>query len=741
MSFIHEYLLYGLALAGVPVLLHLIARQKPKVLRFPAFRFLRQRHLSNRRKLRLQHLLLLALRMFLIAGLCLALARPQLAGGPMALTGERPVAAALLFDTSPSMDYSSGGSTCLDAARQRARELLQDLPAQSQVAVLDAGEDNEVGPEWVASASALSRLESLRTHPAAATLNRGIDRGLHLLEQLSTSDDAPARFIYIFSDRMRACWDKSGIKPKLPEGVRAIFVDQGADQPRDLAIDKVDVDPPVVPAGGPMKVWVTVRATGDAFDTMVNCQVGNDSDKRPVKLAAGQSQVVLFERTAPERPAGSPVDALFQVTAQVATTDALPFNNVRHATFAVRERRKVLTLVGPTRPRDEPWRGWEIALNVVGAFQCEVRPAPDAAKLTLKALQPYPVIVVFQADPGAAGWKVLAEYVRGGGGLVVIPGGDDWLAPQVRQFNTDAAELLPAPFEKVVKTAADAKAVRWAGFPSQHPVTVYFGKTIRTAAPDYGTPGLWPAAYAWWALGPLAKDASIVTTFADDKKSVALAERTLGTGHVLQLTTPMDFRNLDARRRWVTYGESSFFVVLADQLCRYLAGDSALPELNFRCGQPVILTMPQSAAAPPYVLNGPGLSVAEGNLKSPDAEGRLPVPQAVAPGNYAVLDGKGRLAGGFSLDIRAEESDLEKMPIEEIEGVLGSGSVLTVGRDSGIKEALAAASPPPMELLPGLMIAVLFALALESFLANRFYRPAATDAEQAQPAPAGGPSQ
>ena len=59
MTFIHGYLLGGLLLAGVPVLLHLIMRQKPKQLRFPAFRFLRQRHVINRRKIRLQHLLLL----------------------------------------------------------------------------------------------------------------------------------------------------------------------------------------------------------------------------------------------------------------------------------------------------------------------------------------------------------------------------------------------------------------------------------------------------------------------------------------------------------------------------------------------------------------------------------------------------------------------------------------------------------------------------------------------------------
>src|SRR5262245_36373960 len=107
MSFVFPVLLGGLVLVGVPVLLHLIMRQKPKVLRFPAFRFLVQRHKKNLRKLRLRHLLLLALRMLILAVICLALAAPRLVESGLNLSMDRPVAAIFLFDTSPSMDYQS----------------------------------------------------------------------------------------------------------------------------------------------------------------------------------------------------------------------------------------------------------------------------------------------------------------------------------------------------------------------------------------------------------------------------------------------------------------------------------------------------------------------------------------------------------------------------------------------------------------------------------------------------------
>ena len=43
MSFLHGYLLAGLVLAGLPILVHLVMRQKPRQLFFPAFRFLKRR--------------------------------------------------------------------------------------------------------------------------------------------------------------------------------------------------------------------------------------------------------------------------------------------------------------------------------------------------------------------------------------------------------------------------------------------------------------------------------------------------------------------------------------------------------------------------------------------------------------------------------------------------------------------------------------------------------------------------
>src|SRR5580704_7147023 len=106
MTFAFPLLLGGLILLGLPVLLHLLLRQKPKTLLFPAFRFLVQRHKTNLTKLRLRHLLLMALRMLLLAAIVLALAQPKVKDNPWSLPSDQAVAAVFVFDTSASMEYT-----------------------------------------------------------------------------------------------------------------------------------------------------------------------------------------------------------------------------------------------------------------------------------------------------------------------------------------------------------------------------------------------------------------------------------------------------------------------------------------------------------------------------------------------------------------------------------------------------------------------------------------------------------
>jgi len=131
--------------------------------------------------MRLQHLLLLLLRMLLIAALCLALARPRIVLSAVSIGNERAVAAVLVFDTSASMEYAAAGQTRLDEARQRARELLDEMADTSQVLVLDSADDAGGEPsaaDWLSPSGARGRVEGLQVRPGNAPLNRQVERAL-----------------------------------------------------------------------------------------------------------------------------------------------------------------------------------------------------------------------------------------------------------------------------------------------------------------------------------------------------------------------------------------------------------------------------------------------------------------------------------------------------------------------------------------------------------------------------------
>jgi hypothetical protein len=95
--------------------------------------------------------------------------------------------------------------------------------------------------------------------------------------------------------------------------------------------------------------------------------------------------------------------------------------------------------------------------------------------------------------------------------------------------------------------------------------------------------------------------------------------------------------------------------------------------------------------------------------------------QAVDPGNFVLQGGQGEKVAWFSINLPAEESQWDKVPVDQIEAVLGPKSVLPVDREVSLKETFQKHWSQPLELFPGLMMLALFLLALENLISNRFY--------------------
>jgi hypothetical protein len=729
MIFVHPLLLAGLALVGIPILLHLIMRQQPKHLLFPAMRFLLQQHRINQRKLRLRHLLLLALRILVLAAFCLALARPKVFSERLNLTADRPVAAVLIFDTSVSMEYNVAGQSRLDEAKRRALELLDELPQGSRVAVLDTAEP---GGEWLVSLSqARERISALElraaNYPVTSQILPAYDLLAKLDEEADLPDEMPLRFLYVFSDRTQACWNNNQLETLQrrhdqlpPNSVHTVFVDVGVDNPAGVVLTNLEVPKQVIPANERVLLRATVQAVGIGCDTEIRCHIDGKEplDRRPVTLEAGQNRVFTFERR-------GLTPGMHQAEISLATKSGLPSAGSLFATFEVQGPRRVLTVTDSVADA----RIWKLALGAQDAFQCDVKtPAEFRQNLFPKELAQYKAVCLLNvAKPDAEIWDRLLVYVQSGGGLAIIPGGEEL---NVAAYSTEAArKLMPARLVKVV--AAEKPGAIWSSHTYRHPVIAPFDEWSKNETVDFLKPGLEPSAARYWEVEmPPGQEAFAIVRYGADKP--ALLERNFDKktvrGRVLLFTTPLDDAHVagrDAaghdRPRWNTYLQTSFYLVLVQKTIGYLAGDAESGVFNFSCGQSVPVALPAESRLLNYTIDGPGLNGADNQVPRAEDQGELQITKAMVPGNYKVL-GDGKPVGAFSLNLPAEESQLNRVPVEQIEALFGAGSVLPLDQKATLHDALQSHFNQPVELLPWLMILVLLVLVVENLLANKFYR-------------------
>src|SRR5262249_11172779 len=129
-------LLFGLAAVAIPVLIHLLHRRRYDVVDWGAMQFLEVSR-TTRRRILLEEILLMLLRMAVIAVFVLALAGPFATGALVdRLAGRPPRDLVVLIDGSASMGFDNGsGPTPHELARRAASDALDDLASDDRVAL------------------------------------------------------------------------------------------------------------------------------------------------------------------------------------------------------------------------------------------------------------------------------------------------------------------------------------------------------------------------------------------------------------------------------------------------------------------------------------------------------------------------------------------------------------------------------------------------------------------------------
>ncbi|MBU4460579.1 MAG: BatA domain-containing protein, partial [Verrucomicrobia bacterium] len=195
MTFLQPWMLWGLAAAALPVLIHLLNRLRYRRIAWAAMQFLIQATRSSTRNARLRHYLILACRTLAVAAFLLLLARPISGGWLGATLAGAPDMVIVALDRSASMEAAD--PRLQQSRRERALALLASAPgerfASTRFVLLDSA---TAAPQEIAGAAALPGLALTGPTDTAADIPSLVRAAADLIAR-----DRPGRVeIWIASD-------------------------------------------------------------------------------------------------------------------------------------------------------------------------------------------------------------------------------------------------------------------------------------------------------------------------------------------------------------------------------------------------------------------------------------------------------------------------------------------------------------------------------------------------------------
>ncbi len=795
MSFANAILLAGAALISVPILLHLLMRQQPKRIVFPAVRFIKQRQQSNRRRLRFRHLLLLTARCLAILLLVLAVARPSVppelvdrfvasavvgglaiaallgvaaaywlqsrrwvfvaasivagilvaSGAALAVSwvGERqssnvsggvesPVAAALVFDTSPRLTYRHEDKERLEAAREMALWLVGELPSESEIAVLNSRSDSSAFA--IDRGAAQKKIESLGATAAGLALPQVVAEAVIRVRE----SELEQREVYVFTDLAAVAWsidETRRLADVLREGadVRLYLVDVGVEKPMNFTLGDLGRLADSMPVGGSLVLRTDVSAIGTGgeravelheFITGANDAIAERPNERPTRIRQRRTVSVTTDGAQQvELSVSGFAEGTTQGYLQLIGGDGLAADDRRYFTVTVAPAKRVL--VASPKPVENYVVFMAEAISPSGEaagrqYTCDVVDLNELTATRLEDLQAYSAVCVLDPTPGTTKlWALLSDYAKLGGGVGVFLGsnaGGNIRVP-VKAINEAAGEFLPAPLVRIQTSTS----------PPFQLVTDNKSDAILSRLADYDVPWSAYPVYKYWELGELPRGIRVVARFSD--RAPAILDQSLGQGRVVWMTTPLsDPASILGYWNLLPTADPPWpFLALVDGMMAHLTG-SGSQRFNYATGETAVLEVPPRYGS--VVVTTPR---GDDLTLEPDAkQQRLFFRGTDWPGSYLARAGGTleRWQRGFSANAPAAESNLTRIDAAALREAIGIEN-LEIARSREEINRDVSRGRVGVKLFPWIMLVLAGMMAAEFVLATFFYRSRAVERDGA----------
>ncbi len=748
MQFFNPLLLAGAALFAVPLIIHLLNRQRHKTRPWAAMEFLLRAYQKQRNRLRNENLLLLLLRCLVPIVLALAIARPMLKNASGLLAGSGTTHHVLVLDGTYSMGLRGDGA---QSPFERGRTLIgrlleryeQNTARTDKVSLVLAG----VRPRFLVRddldlGTAKNQWLSMQKPEDAAT-DLG-DALRQVADALQEGGDADAE-VLVFSDLQARSFGRALAAPAAeaaPEltdtlrdvvdrlqkrpGTRLHWIDVGpfAEQHAGGQLDNqqitdLRIDQPAAVLRAPVEFVASLKnRSQQAVSLEVTLDVdGGEPARKVVQLPAGADGEADFQISFRET-------GRRRVHVQVQN-DGLPADDERFLTVDVRERIRVLLVDGaaaddPLRAHRHLWRSiLDPDAEALPTFAVE---AVDALALLGGQVTPqnHDVIVLADVDRlNARAASGLVDALRAGRGLFVVYG---------EQTDADSFNLLlhaagegPQPFRLVrpYGGAAGSSVVRSATIEvPDHPAFGEFEEPIYREA--FQAIPVW----RWFGTAPdsLHPDATVLSRVTDADRSPLFVARAFGEGKALFCTTLLasEYRP----DRWNRFDDPIVAFPLLHGIVKWLALPAVDPFLvavgaELACS---VSARPEELHVQRPERDGRGRAPL-GEEPRPLSGGRFlipPVGDTVCAGFYSidmVLDraaGKETLTLPFAVNVDPDEGELRYVSHEEARQALGVERIL----DGLPAEATATEDADQSELGPTLLLLTLAFVLFEAALAR-----------------------
>ena len=685
-SFLNSFFLWGLAAASLPIIIHLIKRNRAIKLPFAAMRFLQIDPNERFRSQKLKQILLLLMRIAAVALLALAFTRPFFSDAEtLSFWGRQPRAAVILVDNSLSMGYKNNFQTAVE----KARTTLNSFQEGDEFTLMQFANETEVVFQFNnENIGSLGDFENRFKQTNEAT---NYMRALHEAETFLLESDLASKEIYLISDFQKTAWDDMNPHVTIDEGIKINLVPVKKEGSENVAVTDVHISIEGKSGSG-AKVFARLKNYGDEIRKASAMLFINSKkiSQRNVALTAGEEKIVQFNRI-----------PLTQGTVaghvELEVTDQLAVDNRFYFVSENRARSDILAVNGePHRnPGTDELFFVERAINLPDSkFKLTETTSRD---LHTHDFSNYRAVLLANVkDLDRDSIKRITYYVRGGGGLILALG--DRINANL--FNKIFEELMPAKLIGLAFSFVNRRSgAILAEVDYQHPIFKLFSD------PGQIDPSI-AQFYQYFQTEPLHPE-SVLASFDDG--SPAVLERRVGKGKVIMFTSSLD-------TEWNNLPVKALYLPLLHKTLDYV-GSEKKGQKSFLVGNPLPLRSfwDKSTTAEWTVLNPSGeRTQTTNNIFESTYE----------PGIYEIHDTKSdRKLASFAVNVDPSESDLTFVTNEELAQKFDQPqgqeqiqtAAITLDNSNSKKEK-------SQKLWRFVILAVLLLLIGETWLANRTYR-------------------